>query len=231
MAVSILAIISVTLYASFSSVQKSVERIDKDLVLLRVADFLVSHFEQNISGAYLPSFGAGQGVEFIGDNVEGLDGRQIDSLTFYTTAARMGGGALPGDTKQVSYGLMADQDQRYTFVVYEKPRLLRPVTYEEGGAEWSLEPSWAVPMASLDFQYYDGQEWLDAWNSGAMGRLPLAVKIEIHFVEQEFEWFMDKVGMQKPVLIMVVSIPLGYSDLQAERSAERDEEEDQEEDV
>jgi len=228
-AVSILSIVAVILGASFSSVQNSVKRIDDDQVQLRVADFLVSHFEQNISSAYLPPLGAmQQGVEFVGANGQDTDGRDVDVLTFWTTAARMGGGALPGDMKHVSYALVEDQegligtgDEQHLFTVYEKPRLLLPVTDEEG-SDWSSEPTWAVPMASLDFKYYDGSQWLESWNSGGMGRLPCAVRIEIHFVEEEFEWFMDELGMQKPVLIMVVSIPLGYSEAMFDAKAKRD---------
>jgi type II secretion system protein J len=211
-AVSILAIIVLVLYGSFSTVVNSVERVDEDQVQLRIADFLVSHFEQNISGAYLAPFGvAAQGVEFIGEDAEETDGRQVDTLTFYTTAARMGGGALPGDTKQVAYALIEGDDGRHMFTVYEKPRLLLPMRDDSGG-DWSGQPQWTVPMASLDFQYYDGSEWLYEWNSGRMGRLPRAVKIEVHFFGEEFEWFVDRLGMPKPVLVMVVSIPLGYSE-------------------
>ncbi len=212
MAVSILSIVVLIVGASFSTVQKSVERVDRDQVQLRIADFLVSHFEQSISGAYLAPFGvAAQGVEFIGKDAEDIDGRQVDTLTFYTTAARMGGGALPGDTKEVAYALVESDDGRHIFTVYEKPRLLLTMMDDSGG-DWSGQPQWTVPMASLDFQYYDGSEWLYEWNSGMMGRLPRAVKIEIHFFEQEFEWFVDKLGMPTPVLVMVVSVPLGYSE-------------------
>ena len=216
-AASIFSIIAVILYGSFSVVLNSVERVDEDQTLLRIADFLVTHFEQNISSAYLPSVGTMvpgvQGVEFVGEDREGTDGRPADALTFYTTAARMGGGALPGDTKQVAYALVEDKDKRSVFTVYEKPRLLLPMTSGDDKV-LSNEPAWAVPMASIDFKYYDGSEWLDSWNSGGMQRLPYAVRIEAHFVEEKFEFFMDEIGMEKPVLVMVVSIPLGLAQQQ-----------------
>ena len=47
-----------------------------------------------------------------------------------------------------------------------------------------------------------------------MQRLPYAVRIEAHFVEEKFEFFMDEIGMEKPVLVMVVSIPLGLAQQQ-----------------
>ena len=157
-AVSILSIITLTLSVSFSTVLNSVERVDKDQTLLRIADFLVTHLEDSISGAYLPAVGpVGTGVEFIGKNVEDMDGRPLDFLTFYTTAARMGGGALPGDTKRVTYALVEGDDGQYVFTVREKPRLLQPMT-GDGGDRPPNEATWAVPMASLDFKYFDGSE-------------------------------------------------------------------------
>ena len=211
-AVSIASVVVLTIYGSFRAVLTGVERVDKDQARLRIADFLITHFEENISGAYLPSVGPmAQGIEFIGENREAADGRPIDSLTFFTTAGRMGGGALPGDTKQVAYGLAEEEDGWYRFNVYEKPRLLLPVTEDQNNELPSEGASWTIPMASLDFKYYDGEEWFDSWNSSSEGRLPVAVKIEARFVEKRFEAFAQKLGIQEPVLVMVVSIPLGIS--------------------
>jgi prepilin-type N-terminal cleavage/methylation domain-containing protein len=211
-AATITSIILLTIYGSFHTVLKSVERVDKDQARLRIADFLTTHFEENLSGAYLPNADRfGQNVVFIGENREAADGRPIDTLTFFTNASRMGGGALPGDTKQVAYGLVEEEDECYTLTVFEKPRLLMPLTEDEASELTPGGASWTVPMASLDFAYFDGADWMDSWNSASEGRLPLAVKIEARFVEKRFEVFAERLGIQEPVLVMIVSIPLGIS--------------------
>ena len=66
-------------------------------------------------------------------------------------------------------------------------------------------------MESLDFRYFDGIELHDSWHSTEMGRLPCAVQIEAHFLPKELEWAMSGSGV-KPVLALVVSIPLGLSE-------------------
>ena len=207
-AASILSIVAVILYGSFSTVLNSVERVRNEQELLRIADFLVTHFEKNISGAYLPprTLGA-QSASFVGIDLE-VDGRPADSLAFVTTAARMAGGALPGDTKEVAYSLMEIDDELYAFTASEQPRLLLSGRGTEQEGE-STSASWSVPMASLDFKYSDQGELYDSWDSGEMGKLPSAVHIEAHFVNEEFEQALDEMGIQKTSITMVVSIPLG----------------------
>ncbi len=207
-AASILSIVAVILYGSFSTVLNSVERVRNELELMRIADFLVTHFEKNISGAYLPLPTVGlQTASFVGTDQE-VNGRPADSLAFVTTAARMAGGALPGDTKEVVYGLIEIDDGLYAFTASEKPRLLLPRTgWDQAGD--SITASWSVPMASLDFKYSDEGQLYDAWDSGEMGKLPSAVHIEARFVTEEIEQALDKMGVQKTAITMVVAIPVG----------------------
>jgi prepilin-type N-terminal cleavage/methylation domain-containing protein len=209
-AISIFAVIALILYRSFSSVLNSTGRVRTEREQLRIADFLVTNFEKNISGAYLASPGVGmRTAAFVGEDID-IDGRSADMLVFYTNAERMAGGALPGDTKRVIYSLQEVADGFYAFTVREEPRLL----LSTGGGEEGAKPRralWTVPMSTLDFKYFDGAEFHDSWNSTQMGRLPCAVQIEAHFLPKELEWAMEEGGV-KPVLTMVVSIPLGLSE-------------------
>jgi len=209
-AASILAVVSLILYRSFASVLNSTERVRDERELMRIADFLVTHFEKNISGAYMASPGTAlQTVAFIGQDQD-IEGRSADTLLFYTNAARMAGGALPGDTKRVRYSLEGVDGGFNVFTMHEQPRLMLPTAGERqrSGPPGAL---WAVPMTSLDFKYFDGNELYDSWNSVEMGRLPCAVQIEAHFLPEELEWAMAESGV-RPVLALVVSIPLGLSE-------------------
>jgi len=207
-AASILSIVAVILYGSFATVLNSTERVRNEQELLRIADFLVTHFEKNISAAYLPPPSVGmQDASFVGIDEE-IGGRPADSLTFVTTAARMAGGALPGDTKQVTYALTEVEDNLCVFTAHEKPRLLLVRTDREQEGE-SVAASWSVPMASLDFKYSDEGELYDSWDSAEMGKLPSAVHIVVHFVSEEIEQAMDAMGVQTTSITMHVAIPLG----------------------
>jgi len=207
-AASILSIVAVILYGSFSTVLNSVERVRNEQELLRIADFLVTHFEKNISGAYLPPPSVGmQDASFVGTDDE-IDGRPADSLTFVTTAARMAGGALPGDTKQVTYALKEIEDDLCVFTAHEKPRLLLARTARQEEAD-SVAASWSVPMASLDFKYSDEGELYDSWDSREMGKLPSAVNIVVRFVTEEMEQATEAMAVQNTSITMQVAIPLG----------------------
>jgi hypothetical protein len=205
-----MAVIALILYSSFATVLNSSERVRDEREQLRIADFLVTHFEKNIAGAYMASPGAVlQAGLFMGEDLD-IDGRSADTLVFYTNAARMAGGALPGDTKRVKYSLEQVADEIYVFTIQEEPRLLLTTTGDKGRAR-PRRALWTIPMASLDFRYFDGVKLHDSWNCTEMGRLPCAVQIEAHFLPEELELAMEETGT-KPVLAMVVSIPLGISD-------------------
>ena len=209
-AASIMAVIALILYSSFATVLNSSERVRDEREQLRIADFLVTHFEKNIAGAYMASPGALlQAGLFMGEDLD-IDGRSADTLVFYTNAARMAGGALPGDTKRVKYSLEQVDDEIYVFTIQEEPRLLLTTAGDKGRAR-PRRALWTIPMASLDFKYFDGVKLHDSWNCNEMGRLPCAVQIEAHFLPEELELAMEETGT-KPVLAMVVSIPLGISD-------------------
>ncbi len=48
-------------------------------------------------------------------------------------------------------------------------------------------PSWSVPIRTLDFLYWDGQEWVEEWDSQESGRLPWCIHVRINFARTDEE--------------------------------------------
>ncbi|MBL8851483.1 MAG: hypothetical protein JNG89_17500, partial [Planctomycetaceae bacterium] len=45
----------------------------------------------------------------------------------------------------------------------------------------------APEIASLTFRYFDGQEWVDSWDSMAMDGLPLAIEVTLGYRDEAAE--------------------------------------------
>ena len=91
-------------------------------------------------------------------------------------------------------------------------------------------PSWSVPIRTVDFTYYDGTQWLDEWDSQAMGSLPWCVRVRINFARSDDEIRAEQDKnlniIDNPDFEIVVPIPLslgqvtdGRTQAQAEEAA------------
>lgn len=50
----------------------------------------------------------------------------------------------------------------------------------EGADE--VTPTWSIPVEAVDFQYYDGDKWVEEWDSSSMMRMPWCIRVRINFV-------------------------------------------------
>ena len=69
----------------------------------------------------------------------------------------------------------------------------------------------AEEVAGLSFEYFDGFDWLDAWDSLEMAALPTAIRITIEFhpVENEPGSFLQKYASYSTnQFSLVVALPL-----------------------
>ncbi|MDP7639267.1 MAG: hypothetical protein QGG73_06065, partial [Candidatus Hydrogenedentes bacterium] len=74
-------------------------------------------------------------------------------------------------------------------------------------------PGWSVPIRTLDMQYFDGEEWIDEWDSFAEGRLPWSIHFRINFArpEEEIESLRNEgIDFEKdPDFQLIVTVPAG----------------------
>ena len=95
----------------------------------------------------------------------------------------------------------------------EGDRLSMQFSDAEGDVESMVEQTQllAEEVAGLSFEYFDGFDWLDAWDSLEMAALPTAIRvtIEFHPVENEPDSFLQKYASYSTnQFSLVVALPL-----------------------
>jgi len=125
-------------------------------------------------------------------------GRNRDPSGMQNPAA---GESDPQDRRRPTYGRTARRERR------------DPAYPGDESARSRVAPGWRVNIRSMDLRYFDGEQWLDDWNSMEMGRLPWSVDIRINFArseeELEEEEFAGYDFLEDPDLHLVVTIPAG----------------------
>lgn len=125
-AISILAVIVLVLYSSFSSVTNTMEsaRVSEEEMRLRM--FLQRSFRANFTSVYTDRTMENELYRFVGIDDETRDGPN-DSIRFISINALMGGRALPGDLKEVRYGTIGGEESEFN-----------PIDFSDD-PEWSLD--------------------------------------------------------------------------------------------
>jgi prepilin-type N-terminal cleavage/methylation domain-containing protein len=238
LAIAIVAIIAAIVQATFLSVISTSEEVRVSSEELRLRQFLTRSLQMNLTTAYVEPNYEEELFRFTGVDGE-THGLPRDVLRFVSTAPTVGGMGLPGDLKEVRYEV-ADGDSALEFnteedaledvarlTVVETPMLggLVAELDEETSSFVPLEgyeaPNWDVPIRSFNLEYFDGTDWVDDWDSAAIGRLPWCVRLKINFAKtdeqleaEEDEGYDDE---EDPDFEMVVAMPAGLGGTQDAR--------------
>jgi hypothetical protein len=156
--------------------------------------------KQDLCGVLPP--GSALAGAFVGTDAAGIKGVEADSLSFYTTHIYPGAEQPAGGLGQME--LLLEEDSESGDGTY---RLLRRVTtnllpLRTAEAE---EQVLCRGVASLNFRFYDGNDWVDEWDSTAdANSLPRAVEVDIRIARQAANRTKE---LQKRRLIQSFAIP------------------------
>lgn len=116
---------------------------------------------------------------------DGPEDRRTDSLEFGTTSGRVSQNKPWGDVQKVSYYLNSPEDpeeESGAQLIRAATRNLLATDTEDQREETPL----LQHVQSLQFEYYDGQIWNEAWDSTTLdNEAPRAVRMLITFVDDE----------------------------------------------
>jgi prepilin-type N-terminal cleavage/methylation domain-containing protein len=177
--VSVASCLYTALYTGFRAHRSALLAVEPTAQALNAIELL----KQDILGV-LPPDSNGLAGSFVGEDETGIKGVDADSLAFYTTHIYTDGGQLNGGIGKIGLLLEEDDDaqlkkDRGDYTCY---RLVRQITTNLLAPK-EVEPEEQVlcrDVVSLNLRYYDGDSWLDDWDSTAdANSLPLAVEIEI----------------------------------------------------
>jgi len=111
---------------------------------------------------------------------EGLDGQivgpisDVKTVTYYVNEAQTAEVTSTSEPMPGSAGLVRREQDRSTSLWASDGAALDP-------SASLLEPV-APEVAAIEFQYYDGIEWVEEWDSGMQGDLPKAVTIAVWII-------------------------------------------------
>lgn len=224
-AIALLAIVVAIVYESFASVLTTTEMAREASEELRLRQFLSRNLLANISSIWVspeslanPSGTPNDKIDLVGT------GGSMTSLEFTSTAPLSGTVSLPGVMKRVRYiagttasdmdtvSLTSSQaDTGLYLECFEIPiaDLLADDDFSMESEE-QLVPGWSVPVRSFAVSYYDGEDWVDEWDSMAMQYLPWAIRVQINFAQGEGSDEWDLSGdLDSPDFEMIIPVPLG----------------------
>jgi general secretion pathway protein J len=180
LAMTILAVIMTVIYTSFSTAGRNVEQAESIRDETDLARTLISRISDDIANAYVNrnmNFSARITIfEGKKEEVEN-SGEKIrhDSITLTTLTNWRKPDSKEMELWEVGYFFKEKPDGNgYTLFRREKRELNKDVPALEGGVEYEITDR----AKSLQFRYYDGSNWTDAWDK-SLSKVPAAVEIAL----------------------------------------------------
>lgn len=159
------------LYIAFRAKRSALSAVEPTSLAINAIELI----KQDTYGV-LPPSGVLAGA-FIGSDSLGVHGVDADSLEFYTTHIYSQNDHPIGGLGKIELGLEEDTDNDR-----ENYRLVRRITTNLLSPK-AIDPEEQVlcrNVKSLNLRYFDGDNWLDEWDSTAdANSLPLAMEIDI----------------------------------------------------
>jgi len=192
-AIVLLAMIFTMVFGTFFYTINNAEQQEERAAIYHRVSFILNNLSQNMSSAYVPLSSLyldednGDPAFFVEDlQIEDAD---ADSYSAFTTNARFGGSQAAGEIAYVSYQVMNSQDvEMDEWLKDENNPLVLTCTLEPLWAqpeEDGQKPRWTQNIRSLNFEFFDGSEWLQEWDYEDQGILPEAVKIQLEVADSD----------------------------------------------
>ena len=178
-AVAISAVILTIIYGSYAASIDTMDACRESTDINQMARLALGRISEDINCALISS--TNERLQFVGKDSEELEGIPMDTLGFTSTSClSLFRGAKEHRTCEIGYYIRQESDSDIFVLLRreESPPDEEPLS---GGASLEL----AERIKGLDFEYYDGKEWLTQWNSKAREALPSAVKIALTFLNKE----------------------------------------------
>ena len=179
-AIVILAVVLTIAYSVFSSSYSALHRVNPDRDPFQTARLILDRMTEEIQSAYhRPGLGY---TGFVGKSDE-KDEAPWDSLTFSTMAnfywIKKVEGINESDFLRISYTLVEDEEERRlmraqdpAFGPFEDD--WETLSSTERGVHQLADGVWGI-----DLRYFDGEDWVEDWNSADQEKLPRAVEVKL----------------------------------------------------
>ena len=197
------------LYTGFKARRSAMSAVEPTSMAINAIELL----KQDIHGV-LPPDGVLAGA-FLGIDSYGTNGVDSDSIEFFTTHVYSDDDYPAGGLGKIELALEEDTDddrENYRLVRRVTSNLLSPRTMEP------QEQVLCRNVTSLNLLYFDGDGWVDEWDSTAdANSLPLAVQIDIQIANNTINGASEP---QERRLVQSFAIPCGVWAKQEDEDAD-----------
>lgn len=191
-AATILTMIFTIVFGTFFYTIENAEEQQARAALYHRASFILNNISQGVSSACVPFaglyFDENSDKSVFSGTGDPLGDFEADALSAFTTNPRFGDRKMEGDIAYVTYEVTqaGDVDAVGWFYDENNPLALKctvePLLLDSERAG-GTEPQWTLNIRSLNFEYFDGDGWLEEWNYEDQGMLPDAVRIELELAD------------------------------------------------
>jgi prepilin-type N-terminal cleavage/methylation domain-containing protein len=206
--VSVAACLYTALYTGFRAHRSALQAVEPTLQALNAIELL----KEDVLGVMPPGDSNSLAGAFVGKNDTGIKGVDTDSLEFYTTHVYADKKSVHGGIGKVALFLEEEdaRNQQRNFTTYKLMRevstnLLAPRT------EVPVEQVLCRDVVSLNLRYYDGDGWVDEWDSSEdSNSLPQAVEVDIKIAYHRKTGRRDKNSVEVPEqrrLVQIFAVP------------------------
>lgn len=209
-AISVLVVVVGIVYECLEAVTNATETARLQETELRARDFLLRNFSSSLSSLFVdPGFQNSQ-CQLIGKKgTNGIDSLEFCSSAPLMGGASEPGllkrvtyGEAEDGAAEGQGAFAAENGGRPSRLFEARERLIREpselvVLASSGALERQLRsvmssddlieppggvtPTWTLPVEAVSFLYFDGQDWLEEWDSMGMMRLPWCIRIRVNF--------------------------------------------------
>ena len=170
--VGILAVILTIVYNAFNSSMKALTAMETRGDAYAQARIVLNRMSEEIASIYLSETNPNTGTGLFGED-EDEDDLPFDSLHFTSLShVRWTKDSKESELCEIGYYLEKDEETRESFL-FRREDWNVDGTLEEGGRPLEL----AEGVDGLNFRYYDGDDWVDEWDSRINGKLPKAIEV------------------------------------------------------
>ena len=168
--VGILVVILTIVYNTFNSSIKAFTAMENQGDAYARARIVLNRMSEEIASIYFSPQNRNTGL--VGEDKDD-DDLPADALHFTSLShIRWVKDSKESELCEIGYYLEKDEDTRESFL-FRREDWNVDGTLEEGGNPLEM----AEGVDGLNFRYYDGDEWLDEWDSRIKGDLPKAIEV------------------------------------------------------
>ncbi|NIS60473.1 MAG: hypothetical protein GTO13_07200 [Proteobacteria bacterium] len=177
--IGILVVILTIIYGTFNSSMRAFTVMENLGDAYGQARLILNRMSEEIGSVYLSKNNSNPGTGLLGEDGE-QDDLPFDSLHFTSLShVRWVKDSRESELCEIGYYLEKDPETEKSFF-FRREDWNVDGTLQEGGVVLEM----AEGVDGLNFRYYDGEEWVDEWDSKARNGLPKAIEVVLLMSDQ-----------------------------------------------